>query len=172
MELILIRHTRVNVPKGLCYGQTEVPLADSFKKELEKILADLSGTEKFKVFSSPSKRCTALAHQISHNFIIDNRLKELNFGKWEGKNWNDIHDDYALKWMDNYFDNPCPEGESFQNLIDRFDEFLAELNKENVLIITHGGIIRAAYFLIHTILKEELFNLDIAFGSIHRFSLC
>jgi alpha-ribazole phosphatase len=33
MKVILIRHTRVDVPKGTCYGWTDVPLADTFLKE-------------------------------------------------------------------------------------------------------------------------------------------
>ena len=33
MEVILIRHTSVDVPKGVCYGQTDVPLRDIFEEE-------------------------------------------------------------------------------------------------------------------------------------------
>ena len=36
MEVILIRHTSVDVPKGVCYGQTDVPLRDSFEEEASK----------------------------------------------------------------------------------------------------------------------------------------
>ena len=42
MEIILIRHTSVDVPQGVCYGQTDVPLRDTFEQEAaitaEKIL--------------------------------------------------------------------------------------------------------------------------------------
>lgn len=34
MKLYLVRHTRVDVPSGICYGQTDVPLADSFETEM------------------------------------------------------------------------------------------------------------------------------------------
>ena len=33
MEVILIRHTSVDVPVGICYGQTDVPLKESFEEE-------------------------------------------------------------------------------------------------------------------------------------------
>lgn len=33
MEIVLIRHTSVDVPPGVCYGQTDVPLKPSFEQE-------------------------------------------------------------------------------------------------------------------------------------------
>ena len=33
MNIYLIRHTSVDVPKGLCYGQSDVPLRPTFEKE-------------------------------------------------------------------------------------------------------------------------------------------
>ena len=33
MEVIFIRHTSVDVPPGVCYGQSDVPLRDSFSQE-------------------------------------------------------------------------------------------------------------------------------------------
>ena len=34
MEVIFIRHTSVDVPPGVCYGQTDVPLRHSFEQEV------------------------------------------------------------------------------------------------------------------------------------------
>ena len=33
MNIYLIRHTSVDVPKGLCYGQSDVPLRPTFEIE-------------------------------------------------------------------------------------------------------------------------------------------
>lgn len=33
MEIFLIRHTSVDVPPGVCYGQTDVPLKPTFEQE-------------------------------------------------------------------------------------------------------------------------------------------
>lgn len=33
MEVILIRHTSVDVPPGMCYGQTDVPLKPTLKRK-------------------------------------------------------------------------------------------------------------------------------------------
>ena len=34
MNIYLIRHTSVDVPKGLCYGQSDVPLRPTFEAEV------------------------------------------------------------------------------------------------------------------------------------------
>ena len=41
MKAILIRHTSVDVPKGVCYGQTDVPLAPSFPTEALRVKESL-----------------------------------------------------------------------------------------------------------------------------------
>ena len=33
MDIVLIRHTSVGVPKGTCYGWSDVPVADTFETE-------------------------------------------------------------------------------------------------------------------------------------------
>ena len=35
MEVILVRHTSVDVPKGTCYGWTDVPVRDTFEQEAQ-----------------------------------------------------------------------------------------------------------------------------------------
>ena len=52
------------------------------KKKLKREKVDL---KRVLIFSSSLKRCKKLASQLSKDFIIDSRLKELNFGDWEMK---------------------------------------------------------------------------------------
>ena len=96
MEIYLIRHTTPEIEKGVCYGDSDIPLKDTFFLESEKVLnaIPLNFDE---VYSSPLQRCKQLAHVISEDITIDNRLKELNFGSWELKKWSDIpHDEIGI----------------------------------------------------------------------------
>ncbi len=170
MELLFIRHTTVDIPKGICYGQSEVPLAATFEEETVSILKKIKDYAAYKFYSSPFERCVKLAQKLSPDFSLDKRLMELDFGDWELRNWDEINDDYALQWMENYFEMPTPNGESFQQLINRFNDFLKEL-KEDSVIVTHGGVIRAAYYILQGTPKQKLFDLDIPFGSTHLFSI-
>lgn len=61
MRLVLIRHTSVAVPRGICYGQTDVPLADSFPDEATMVKQRLSRYHFDCVYSSPLSRCVKLA---------------------------------------------------------------------------------------------------------------
>ena len=85
MIITAIRHTSVDVPSGICYGKTDVPLASTFRSELESIREKLTDDTFNAVFSSPLSRCTKLAKELfpERQIWIDQRLIELDFGIWE-----------------------------------------------------------------------------------------
>ena len=65
-RVLLIRHTAVAVATGICYGQTDVPLADTFEQELASLrqrLPDLVAATS-QIFSSPAQRCVTLANEL------------------------------------------------------------------------------------------------------------
>ena len=53
MDVVLIRHTSVGVPKGTCYGWSDVPVADTFEAEAAETKRNLGDTGFDAVFSSP-----------------------------------------------------------------------------------------------------------------------
>ena len=58
MEVILIRHTSVDVPPGMCYGQTDVPLKPTFEAEAAVTAENLKAYLPFDhVYTSPLTRC-------------------------------------------------------------------------------------------------------------------
>ncbi|MCP4553109.1 MAG: alpha-ribazole phosphatase [Bacteroidetes bacterium] len=173
MDLFFIRHTSVDVPKGLCYGHSNVPLSKSFEVESQQVLSQLKGVNIDRIYSSPLSRCTDLAGKINASYKTDDRLKELNFGDWEGLKWDDLNNEYGLKWMNDYVNLSCPNGESFQNLMDRFEQFIKEVENKNehLILVTHSGIIRAAYHYFNNIPIKKLFDVAVLFGSVHTFKL-
>ena len=61
MDIVLVRHTSVGVPKGTCYGWSDVPVAETFEDEAAETKRNL-GTDAFDaVFSSPLTRARKLA---------------------------------------------------------------------------------------------------------------
>lgn len=171
MQITFIRHTRVDVPKGIVYGQTDVKLAETYRSEFEHIRSELQTKQYDAVYSSPLSRCKLLAENINNcpNIQFDNRLMELNFGNWEGKKWDDIYKT-DKSWFDNYLTQACPGGESNIDLMHRCKDFLIHLfeehNKANILIISHGGPIRAMLATIDKMSAEESFNQKINYGQI------
>ena len=170
MALYLLRHTSVSMPKGICYGNTDVGLADSFEQELEAVKKQLEGVAFSMVYSSPLTRCTRLAEAFSNNVIIDKRITEYSFGKWERVKWDDIYAQEAGKrWFDDYVNVPTPQGESYVQMTKRVDDFIADLpnvESQNVLVVTHAGIIRAFLVQLEGYSIAEAFDRQIAFGEV------
>ena len=162
MEVYLIRHTKVSVEQGVCYGQKDVDLAESYPEELETVKEKLKNINFDAVFTSPLSRAKKLATDIcGDNPVTDDRLMELNFGDWEGKVWDEIKDPLLPKWMEDFVNKKCSNGESFIMLRDRVLEFWNEVKSmdcSNVAIFTHGGVIRTINAIHKNIKLEDSFN--------------
>ena len=179
MNLYLVRHTKVDISAGICYGQTDVPLLSSFSEEACEIQTKLENIRFTHCFSSPLKRCRKLAETIvsgTLNIRYDNRLKELNFGKWEGKHWNSFHEtEEAKKWFNDYLNVACPDGESYRQLLERVRLFLNDLSQlpddSTVLIVSHGGPIRGILAQIESIDPKEIFEIPVDYGEIKKINL-
>ena len=171
MELILVRHTKVAV-EGVCYGFSDVDLADTFEEEKDEVLKKVDSTNSV-IFSSPLSRCTKLASHISSKYKSDERIKELNFGDWEMKKWDDLSDPEFDVWMNDYINYKCPNGESLLDMKDRVEAFykgIATGNYDKVILVTHGGVIRLFHHLINGIYLDEIFNIKIEYGDVIKFN--
>jgi alpha-ribazole phosphatase len=145
MELYLIRHTTPAVASGICYGQADLDVTDSFLQEADCISRHLPA-HIAQVYSSPLQRCSKLArHLFPHHAIrFDERLKEINCGKWELSPWENIESAHLQYWTDNLADAVIPEGESYRQLYHRVAHFFEELPlHEPLAVVTHGGVIRS-----------------------------
>lgn len=169
MEVILVRHTRVNVVPGMCYGNTDVDVASSFEEEAERVRVRLSGQEFDAVYSSPLQRCRKLALYCGYDhFVTDERLKELNFGRWEGQRWEEIQDPLLQEWYDDWLSMPAGGAESFleqYNRVSRFMDDLKETNHRKVCVFAHGGTIRAALIYAGVYNFNQAFTDDVDYGS-------
>lgn len=175
MEITLIRHTAVDVPLGVCYGQTDVPLKASFEQEATVTSARLNEQTAVrgafeKVFTSPLSRCTRLANYCGYpDAERDDRLKELNFGTWEMQSFLTIADPRLQEWFNDYFNVPATEGESFRMQYTRVAAFLDELKQkeyQRVAIFAHGGVLICAQIYAGTLREEDAFSALTAYGGI------
>src|ERR1035437_3932060 len=152
MEVYLIRHTETILSEGVCYGQTDVHVKQPYLTQFDSIVKSIE-SQSVKIYSSPLTRCTRLVHHFRMykeeiRFVkSDNRLKEMNFGAWEMKKWDEIDQGELNKWMADFINVKTPKGECFLDLHSRvkqfFDEEIISSNNENetIVIITHAGVI-------------------------------
>ena len=148
MKVTLIRHTNVAVPKGTCYGWSDVDVADTFEEEAIGTLRLIEGCHFDHAFTSPLLRARKLAARCGYpDATPDDRLKEMNMGEWEMQPWDDIHDEALQRWFDDYMHLPATGGESFPMLYARVASFLDDLRHQpfdHVAVFAHGGVIVAA----------------------------
>lgn len=169
MEIYLIRHIEPNFEKGICYGQLDVPIPNDYREQHRTIIAKLP-KDFDAVFSSPLTRCKLLAEQISSNVIFDDRIKEVNFGNWEGEKWNDINQIELNNWMENYIEIAPKNGESLNDLVKRFSAFVIELEKKEfnkVIIVTHAGIIRSAFHIFNKMPLDRIMMQSVNYGVLY-----
>ena len=176
MEIYLVRHTSVEVPRGTAYGQTDVSLRDTFPEEAEKVKQQLAGLTFDRVYTSPLSRCVRLATYCGYpDATPDNRLRELHFGDWEMKTWDEIQTDTRSQtWWNDWINTPTPGGESFRQEYDRLADFLEEIRRKDaqrICLFTHGGILSAARIYTGDIPFSEAFRQVLPYGTVLRIQI-
>lgn len=163
-HIYLLRHGKVNGPAAL-YGKTDIEVSSTIDNEILKTL--INHQDKFtQVLTSPLKRCATLAQnfsqQIKKPITIIEDLQEINFGDYDGRAFDDIPytdpsiantvGDDLRPWTDleRFWQNPVkyplPDAEKLNDFYLRikhaWQALLTKYTDENILLITHGGVIR------------------------------
>lgn len=134
MQIVLLRHgtTRWNREKRYL-GHTDLPLIDGVQQELEPARRALEGWQWDSIYCSDLLRCRETLERIiprsldSHSLpavIYDDRLREMDFGRWEGLTYNDLCEQPAYRsWIDDPSSVCPPDGESWQHFSQRIEQF-------------------------------------------------
>lgn len=154
MKIYLIRHGETDWNQaGLLQGQTDIALNVQGLEQAREAAERLKEVPFEIAFCSPLIRAKRTAETIIGDRKItlttDERLRELNFGPWEGVDIRTIKDAASQP-----FTNPGsyipPEGaESFAQLYKRSGEFVDQVllplegTYETVLVVAHGGVNRS-----------------------------
>lgn len=157
IEIVFIRHSSLAVPRGVCYGFSNIDVSHNFSREAENLQRNLNGFKPEIVVSSPLQRCVKLAvHTFDVEPEINQNLKEVNYGDWEGKTWGEINVEGDNLWMYANVNNRPPNGESFAELQKRVVKELDELlnrAEDKVAVVCHGGVVRS---ILSYLLKTPL----------------
>lgn len=168
MQITLIRHTSVAVEPGTIYGFTDVDVAGTFQEEALQVAQNLSQEQFDIVYSSPLSRCMKLSAYCGYPHpLLDERLKELNFGKWEMENWETLQDPLLQEWYSNWLQLPAGGGESFMDQYQRVSDFLDELRGKKVrraCLFVHSGTIRCTHIYAGIASFKNAFTKDIPYG--------
>jgi alpha-ribazole phosphatase len=153
MKLWLVRHAQPMIAPGICYGATDVQADAAATQHAAQALTQALPTG-IRVISSPLQRCeqlTTYLRELRPDLIYqtDTRLKEMDFGCWEGQRWSDIAPSELAQWNDNFGRWRFGGVESVQDVMARVAGLWDEARSagDDAVWITHAGVIRAAILL-------------------------
>ena len=164
--MIFLRHPRVAAAPGLCYGRMDLDAGAGAAAEIARALELAPPVAA--VIASPARRCRGLAEAVAARdgvaLALDARLRELDFGAWEGRRWWDIPRPESDPWAADPWRRAPPGGETFAALHARVAAVLAEAGPETALV-THAGPIRAARMILTGAAFETVFAEPVAYAT-------
>jgi len=143
VQLYLIRHPTPQVAAGICYGRTDLALAEHAAAAAERILPQLPPD--LPLFTSPLQRCRQLAEALHPAPRSDPRLQEMNFGDWEMVPWAGIQREALDGWAADPLGYAPPQGESAGELQRRVHAFVADMHGFGMAragLVTHAGVMK------------------------------
>lgn len=155
MKLWLLRHARVTLEAGLCYGASDVP-ADPALTRVAAESAAARLPRGLPVCVSGLGRAQQLARELHDlrsdlgSAVTDPRLNEMDFGHWELQPWDAMPRAAFDAWMADFAHHRFGGAESTQQIIERVADALDDLRTQSVgeaVWVTHAGVIRAVQYI-------------------------
>ena len=181
-QIIFLRHGQAkNNTERILAGRTEgVPLTDTGIKQAEHTAQLLAEMNISAIYSSPIERAKHTAEIAGkHNSLdvtIDDRLIELDMGKFTGMPYDEIfksHGNVFMKFYNGELEIAHNGVETFPDVKKRIlgivDHIIEKHPDENVLLVTHMDPIKAMLSTVIDLSPTNLFELIIANASLNIF---
>ena len=153
-EIIIIRHGETEWNKtGRFQGHSDVPLSAEGRAQAAALGRNLALDHVDAIYASDLTRAMETAAPLAKRFglevISDPLLRELNFGAWEGRHFNDVNAENPNA-MKNFYTDPeqadIPESEPFpefqHRVAGRVREIVAQERGKRIVVVSHGASIR------------------------------
>jgi len=173
--IIFLRHGQAeNNTKRILAGRTEgVPLTKIGIEQAEKIGKYLKPIDISAIYSSPIERAdnTAkiVAESNSIDYKLDERLTELDMGKFTRMPYDEIFAKHGNVFLKFYSNDPIISEHSVETfphvqkrVMDMLDYTIKKHDQENVLLVTHMDPIKSVIAKVMDLKPLSLFELIIA----------
>ncbi|WP_286233534.1 histidine phosphatase family protein [Thalassotalea sediminis] len=191
-NIFLMRHGKVQGEAAL-YGHTDVGVDEQENKQLAALVGyffNLQERIPVAVLSSPLRRCSTLADQVSTELSLPKpmllpTLKEMNFGRYDGVNFDELYQQVdpwcqlERFWQDPV-QHPLPDAELLTGFVYRVNQAWQTLLKQleesqgDLFVVCHGGVIRMILALILNINVRNpnwYTQLSIGYGSLTKIDV-
>ena len=177
--IIFLRHAQAeNNAKRILAGRTEgVHLTKTGIEQAEQIIKYLKPLDISAIYSSPIERASHTAEIVAKNcsleVVLDERLTEIEMGKFTHMNYDDMFAKYGNIFLKFYENDPViaeHEVETFpdvqKRVLDMVDHVLKKHKNENVILVTHMDPIKSMLSTVMDLKPNTLFELIIANASL------
>jgi len=157
----LMRHGEPQGGRAIRGNSINDPLSDLGWQQMRNSVADYSAWDV--IISSPLIRCLEFATELSLKLqlplLVEDNLKEVGFGSWEGRTQTEIQKTNPEEYA-NFYRDPVtyrPQGaeelsEFYSRVITTYNKILKNYQGQRILFVTHAGVIRA--IMTHTLTAE------------------
>ena len=181
-QIIFLRHGQAkNNTERILAGRTEgIPLTDTGIEQAEHTAELLKHMNISAIYSSPIQRAKHTAEIVGeHNSLdvtIDDRLIELDMGKFTGMPYDEIfnsHGNVFMKFYNGELEIAHNGVETFAEVKKRVlgivDHIIEKHPDENIVLVTHMDPIKAMLSTVVDLSPTNLFELIIANASLNIF---
>lgn len=167
-------------------GTTDVELTENGWQQMQGALTTAASAKQQvpwqKIFSSPLQRCRLFSEAQGKSFgvpvSIEHAFRELDFGEWEGRSVAEVWSNNR-EAADRFYQSPDinspPGGESMQAVLTRLIPAWAKIldthRGQHILIVQHGGTIRAMISWLLQMPLAAAMRLDVPYASFSRFEM-
>ena len=176
--IIFLRHGQAeNNVKRILAGRTDgVPLTKTGIKQAERIAEYLKPLDISAIYSSPIERAKHTAEIVAENnsfdYQLDDRLTEIDMGRFTLMNYDDMFAKYGNVFLKFYENDPViaeHKVETFpdvrKRVLDIVDYVIKKHGNQNVVLVTHMDPIKSILSVVMDLKPKTLFELVIANAS-------
>ena len=177
-QLILLRHGRTGL-SGRYVGSSDVGLVEEGREQIIRVRSSLVDLGISEVMCSPMLRCRQSNDllDLGVEVVIDNNLREIDFGGWEKKTFAEIVSE-APGLVDEWAARPAefafPNGDSiaeFTARVKAVQRTIVQSSHNKILVISHGGVIRLLICLFLSLHADNYLLFKVAKGKFATLEL-
>jgi len=172
MKITLVRHTEVDEKYHKKYnGHIDIGLSKRGQTQSQQLANYFADKEFDLVYCSDLKRAkdTLSVFRQVKDAIYTSKLREKSWGRHEGLGFDEIIAQNEIEYENFEQWIQALDGEPYEEYIKRirafFFGFLPTQQAENILIVTHAGVIRVLMALVQGISLEDAFCIDVPYSA-------
>ncbi len=171
MKITLLRHAEVQEEYlGKYNGHNDISLSQNGRLQAKKLSVEFKAKNFDKIYCSDLRRTkeTLELLELPQQVVYSEKLREKSWGIHEGKSFDEIQE-MGVKYenFEQYID--ALDGENMQEYILKIESYFKEVifkqDAENILVVTHSGVIKVLLSILNKTSLEEAFGISLPYAS-------